>query len=109
LAAALILLLASTDPAGLEPIRYRLPLQEEAPRIIRDCRRAAGDEILVCGRRDGSQRLEELTPPPGAEAKAPGVIGIDLPFGRIEPEMSTTVRSDGHVDKRIMVKLKIPF
>jgi hypothetical protein len=97
------------DPVELEALRYRLPMQEEAPRIVKDCRRAAADEILVCGRRDDENRLKELTPPPGTEGKKRGVIGVDLPFGRVEPKLETLNRSDGWVDKRIMVTLKIPF
>jgi hypothetical protein len=68
-----------------------------------------GEEIVVCGRRTDRHRLEELKPPPGAEQKGSGVIGYDLPFGRIEPLMETVVRSDGWIDKRVMVTLKIPF
>jgi hypothetical protein len=37
------------------------------------------------------------------------VVGVDLPFGRVEPLMETIVRSDGWVDKRVMVTLKMPF
>jgi hypothetical protein len=108
-AASLILLFAAADPAKVDAIDYRLPLQEEPPRIVQDCRRAAPDEIVVCGRRDDPYRLRELTPPPGTEPRAPGVIGVDLPFGRVEPELSQEVRPDGSVNKRAMVKVKIPF
>ncbi len=109
MAVPLILLLAASDPAAVEAIDYRLPLREESPRIVEQCRRGGGEEIVVCGRRDSGQRLEELKPPPGAEPKEPGVIGHDLPFGRVEPLLQTVVRSDGWIDKRVMVTLKIPF
>jgi hypothetical protein len=108
-AVALILFLAASDPAAVEPIDYRLPLREESPRIVERCRRGAGEEIVVCGRRESDQRLEELKPPPGAEPKEPGVIGLDLPFGRVEPLLQTVVRSDGWIDKRAMITVKIPF
>jgi hypothetical protein len=110
-ALALILLFAAPDGVQVEAIDYRLPLQDENPRILSNCRRPAeSGEIVVCGRRGDGQRLEELRPPPGTEERAEGeVVGIDLPFGRVEPELSTIVRPDGWVDKRVMVKLKIPF
>jgi hypothetical protein len=104
----MILILAEPVPAPLEAIEYRLPAQEVAPPLVANCRRGGGDEIVVCGRA-GRYRLEELKPPAGAEAKQGTVIGHDLPFGRIEPLMETVVRSDGWVDKRIMVTLKMPF
>ena len=106
---ALILLFAAPPPVPVDAIDYRLPLQEESPRIVEACRRGAGEEIVVCGRRTDRYRLDELKPPPGAEQKEAGVIGYDLPFGRIEPLMETVVRSDGWIDKRVMVTLKIPF
>ena len=106
---ALILLFAASEPVQVEPVDYRLPIQEESPRIVGACRRGEGDDIVVCGRRGGGHRLEPLTPPPGVEEQEGGVVGIDLPFGRVEPEMSTIVRPDGWVDKRVVVKLKIPF
>jgi len=108
---ALILLFAAADPPAVEAIDYRLPMQEAAPRITDDCRRGAGEgEIIVCGRRGQGQRLEELKGRPEWEGRKPGeVVGIDLPFGRLEPEVTQVVRQDGFVDKRAMVTLKIPF
>lgn len=109
MAVALILLLAASDPVPVEALDYRLPMQA-APRITGDCRRAAGEEIVVCGRRGPGLRVEELKPRPEWEGRKDGeVVGIDLPFGRIEPAVSTGVRQDGWADKRIGVKVKIPF
>lgn len=113
MAVALVLLLAAPPleplpvPVPVDAIDYRLPLDEN-PRIVEDCRRGGGDEIVVCGRREDPNRLRELTPPPGTAPRT-GVIGHDLSFGRVEPLMETIVRSDGWVDKRVMVTLKIPF
>ena len=109
MAVALILLFAASDPVPVETIDYRLPLRAESPRIVERCRPREGEEIVVCGRRDSGQRLEPLKPPPGAEPREPGVIGHDFSFGRVEPLMETVVRSDGWVDKRVMVTLKMPF
>lgn len=109
MAVALILLFAAAPPVPVEAIDYRLPVQEESPRIVDTCRRGVGEEIVVCGRRTDRYRLEELKPPPGAEPRGSGVIGHDLPFGRVEPLLETVVRSDGWVDKRVMVTLKMPF
>jgi hypothetical protein len=106
---ALILLLAASDPVPVEAIDYRLPLEEEPPRIVERCRPGAGEEIVVCGRRGERYRLSEIKPPPGAEAREPGVIGYDLPFGRVEPLLETVIRADGAPDKRAMITLKIPF
>ena len=109
MAVALILLFAAPPPVQVEAVDFRLPPQEASPRIVESCRRGAGEEIVVCGRRPNRYRLEELKPPAGAEAREPGVIGVDLPFGRLEPQMKSVVRPDGWVDKQIMVTLKIPF
>ena len=93
----------------MEPIDYRLPLME-ALRLTDACQRTAlGEEIIVCGRRTKGE-LGHLKPDPEWLPRRPGeVVGVDLPFGRIEPAMSTSTRSDGWVDKRVMVKVKIPF
>ena len=107
--AALILLFAAADPVPVEPVNYRLPVRETTPRIVGDCRRAPGEEIVVCGRRSERHRLEDLRPPEGVRTEEPGVIGYDSPIGRIEPDLQTVVRQDGLVDRRVMVKLKIPF
>lgn len=108
MAVALILLFAAADPAPVEAVDYRLPLQE-APPVVEQCRPGEGEEIVVCGRRDSRYRLEELKPPPGTGAPEGGVIGHDLPFGRIEPKLETVIRADGAPDKRVMVTLKIGF
>jgi hypothetical protein len=106
---ALILLLAAPPPVPVDRIDYRLPAQEQSPGLVGACRGGGDAEIVVCGRRGDRYRLEELKPPPGAEPRESGVVGVDLPFGRVEPLMETIVRSDGWVDKRVMVTLKMPF
>ncbi|HZG08043.1 MAG TPA: hypothetical protein VEZ70_03585 [Allosphingosinicella sp.] len=104
---ALLIALAAADPAPVERIDYALP-PPPPPRVTGAGCAGSPGEILVCGRRGQGDRLGELGPPPGDPPRQ-GVVGVDLPFGRVEPEITKVVRQDGHVDTRVMVKLKIPF
>jgi hypothetical protein len=106
---ALILLLAAAEPTPVEAIDYTLPAAEPAKRIVAGaCDRGGGGEIVVCGRSRDRHRLGELPPSPTPERRQ-GPIGADLPFGRVEPKLETVARSDGWIDKRAMVTLKMPF
>jgi hypothetical protein len=104
---ALILLAAAVEPPAVAPVDYTLPPPPPASLTGADCARPAG-EIVVCGRRTQPDRLEELGPPPGGPPRE-GVIGVETPLGRVEPELMTVVRPDGWIDKRAMIKLRIPF
>jgi hypothetical protein len=105
---ALILLAAAAEPPAIPRVDYRLPPPPPPASLTgADCARPAG-EIVVCGRRTQPDRLGELGPPPGGPPRE-GVIGVDTPLGRVEPELMTVVRPDGWIDKRAMIKLKIPF
>jgi hypothetical protein len=106
---ALILAMAAAEPPPVEAIDYALPPAERSTRIVPGaCERGATGEIVVCGRGSERHRLRDLPPPPGG-APRDGVVGVDLPFGRVEPSLETVIRPDGWIDKRVMVKLKVPF
>ncbi len=106
---ALILVLAAAEPPPADAIDYTLPPAERSTRVVpRDCDRGAGGEIVVCGRGAERHRLRDLPPPPGVDRRE-GPIGVDLPFGRVEPSLQTVGRPDGWIDRRIMVTLKVAF
>jgi hypothetical protein len=105
----LILALAAAETPPAEAIDYSLPPAERSTRIVpAECDRGRGGEIVVCGRSSDRHRLREVPPPPGIERRE-GPIGVDVPFGRVEPSLQTVVRPDGWIDKRVMVTLKMPF
>lgn len=82
------------------------------PRFTEDCPRAAGNDIIVCGRRDGDARHRVPGTPPGGDPRdAPrGPIGMQLSDRvRVEAEPMQSVRPDGWIDRRVVVRFRIAF
>jgi hypothetical protein len=99
---------AVVDAPQVAAIDYRLP----APGTIQDrCRRTAGDEILVCGRRDNARyRLRDVALPPGTVLTRPSPFAWDLGGGAVaDIDLDQVQRPDGYVDHRIMLRVRVPF
>lgn len=82
------------------------------PRFTDECPRAAGNDIVVCGRRDGDARHRVPGTPPGGDPRdAPrGPPGMQLSDGvRVEAQSMQRVRPDGWVDRRVVVRFRIAF
>ncbi|HEX8643830.1 MAG TPA: hypothetical protein VF702_07945 [Allosphingosinicella sp.] len=82
------------------------------PRLVDRCPRASGSEIVVCGRRDMDERHRlRGAGPSGADADGPsGPLGLQISDGvRMEVEPMQRVRSDGWVDRRVVVRFRIAF
>ena len=101
----LALAAVAAPPAGADMPDYRMP-----ERIVPGrCAPAAGEEIVVCGRPPDTYRYREIELPEGVEAPAPdGSFGIGL-APQVRAEVDTIVRPDGFIDRRLMIKWRIPF
>lgn len=91
------------------PDAPRAPPKDMLARPATCSPRHTGDEIVVCGRADQEQfRLRPL-PAKYEKPKGPG-LGLDLGNGAQANIYSTQEQSpDGRSDKRILVKVKVPF
>lgn len=89
------------------------PKELPSPRIVpARCGTAETGEILVCGRRNRSVRLKPLPDIELPDEKV--MVGVALPGGaRIEPVVSQSSNGagahSGIADRRVTVRLKVPF
>lgn len=77
---------------------------------IERCPRAAGSEIVVCGRRDADERHRVrgiAHDDPDAPRGPPGIQLSDSV--RAEVDVSQILRSDGFVDRRVVLRFRIAF
>jgi len=77
--------------------------------VAPDCRPGRADEIVVCARDPGRDRLTEIKPPDGVVDRPGGVVGLDIGGARLEPKLEQVEFPGGIVSKRVMVTIKIPF
>lgn len=98
---------AVADATAVAAIDYRLP----APAPAQESCRSAGDEIVVCGRRDYERyRLRSLAPPPGMVLTRPSPFAWDLGGGALaDVDLDQVQRPDGYIDQRIMLRVRLPF
>jgi len=96
------------DAPAVAGVDYRLP---PAPRVRERCHRGAGDEIVVCGRRDPERyRLPEAAPPPGMVLTRPSPFAWDLGGGAVaDVDLDQVQRPDGFIDHRVMLRVRVPF
>jgi len=99
-----------SDAPPAVPPGFTLQPPPRSERIVPPpCQRGRPDEIVVCGRDAGRDRLTELKPPPGIVDRKGGVVGLDVGDARIEPKLEEVEFPGGMVSKRVMVTVKIPF
>ena len=99
---------AVADAPPVAGIDYSLPA---APPVRERCHRGAGDDIIVCGRRDNERyRLRPIVPPPGMVLARPSPFAWDLGGGAVaDVDVDQATRPDGYVDRRIMLRFRTPF
>jgi len=75
-----------------------------------DCPKAGDDaEIIVCGRREEKERHRITMLPDGEPASRVPRLTTRLGPGEALIEAEQVARPDGLIDKRIMVRFRLPF
>jgi hypothetical protein len=80
-------------------------------RVIRPCPDSEGDEIVVCGRPDDDRyRLPTIRIPNNLDVEPDDLLRFGLGEGAEgEVEVSQQLRSDGWLDRRIMLHIRFGF